>query len=317
MSFTTVVKTEISSIKTTNTECLAELSGFLRSNFKKINDEKDIYTENINAAKRIYSFLKELYGIKCDIVVRINPMFKSRKTYHLLLKEKRDFILQDLSVYDSDGSFIKSTMEYIVGSEDEIKSYIRGSFLACGSINDPKTSQYHLEFLFDYKEESVFVQRLLNGFDLNAKILIREKKYMVYLKDSDDISDFLKIIGAYNAVMYYENIRAIKEKKNITNRLNNCEQANTDKVIVSSNEQLKDIQLIKEKIGIDFLDDRLREVIQYRIKYPESSLNELSEIISLETNKKITKSGLNHRFRKIKELANKIREKDKKNNYYN
>ena len=83
MSFTTVVKTEISSIKTTNTECLAELSGFLRSNFKKINDEKDIYTENINAAKRIYSFLKELYGIKCDIVVRINPMFKSRKTYHL------------------------------------------------------------------------------------------------------------------------------------------------------------------------------------------------------------------------------------------
>ena len=140
---------------------------------------------------------------------------------------------------------------------------------------------------------------------------------MVYLKDSDDISDFLKIIGAYNAVMYYENIRAIKEKKNITNRLNNCEQANTDKVIVSSNEQLKDIQLIKEKIGIDFLDDRLREVIQYRIKYPESSLNELSEIISLETNKKITKSGLNHRFRKIKELANKIREKDKKNNYYN
>ena len=307
MSFTSIVKTEISNIKITKTECLAELSGFLRSSFKNVNGDFDIYTENINAAKRIYSFIKEIYGVHCEIDVKTSPMFKKRKIYHILINEKKDFILQDLSVIDSKKKYIESTSEYIVGSEDEIKSYIRGAFLACGSINDPKTSQYHLEFLFDYKGESVFVQRLLNEFELNAKILIRDKKYMIYLKDSDDISDFLKIIGAFNAVMYYENIRALKEQKNITNRLNNCEQANTDKVLISSNEQIKDIELIIEKLGMDFFDDKLKEVVQYRLKYPESSLTELSEIISLEANKKITKSGLNHRFRKIRELANRIR----------
>lgn len=313
MSFTSIVKTEISTIKTTKTECLAELSGFLRSSFKNSDGEFDIYTENINAAKRIYSSIKEIYGVDCEIDIKTSVMFKKRKTYHILINEKKNFIMQDLSVIDFDGNFIKSTMEYIVGSEDEIKAYIRGAFLACGSINDPKTSQYHLEFLFDYKEEAVFVQRLLNEFDLNAKILIRDKKYMVYLKDSDDISDFLKIIGTYNAVMYYENVRAMKEQKNITNRLNNCEQANTDKILMSSNEQIKEINLIIEKLGFEFFDEKLKEAVEYRLKYPESSLTELSEIISLETSKKITKSGLNHRFRKIKELANKIRQQDKKN----
>ena len=312
MSFTSTVKTEIANIKITKTECLAELSGFLRSSFKEINGEINFYTENINAAKRVYSFLKELYGISCEIEIKTSPVFKKRKTYYILLNEKKDFILQDLSVIDSNKKYIPSVSEYIVGSEDEMKSYIRGAFIACGSINDPKTSQYHLEFLFDFKEESVFVQRLLNEFNLNAKILIRDKKYMIYIKDSDDISDFLKIIGAYNAVMYYENIRALKEQKNITNRLNNCEQANTDKILMSSNEQIKDIELIIEKLGIEFFDEKLKEVAEYRLKYPESSLTELSEIISLETNKKITKSGLNHRFRKIKELAYKIRHQAEK-----
>lgn len=168
-----------------------------------------------------------------------------------------------------------------------------------------------MEFLFDDKFEAVFIQRLLNEFDLNAKILIREKKYMVYIKDSDDISDFLKLIGASQGVMYYENIRALKEQKNITNRLNNCEQANIDKILMSSNEQLKDINLIIEKLGEEFLDSKLLEAAKYRCKYPEASLLELSEIMSIETDRPITKSGLNHRFRKIKEIASKLRVDDK------
>ena len=168
-----------------------------------------------------------------------------------------------------------------------------------------------MEFLYDNKFEAVFIQRLLNEFELNAKILMREKKYMVYIKDSDDISDFLKLIGASQGVMYYENIRALKEQKNITNRLNNCEQANTDKILMSSNEQIKDINLIVEKLGEEFLDEKLLEAANYRCKYPESSLLELSEIMSMETGKNITKSGLNHRFRKIKEIASRLRSNDK------
>ena len=111
--------------------------------------------------------------------------------------------------------------------------------------------------------------------------------------------------------MYFENIRALKEQKNITNRLNNCEQANTDKILMSSNEQIKDINLIVEKLGEEFLDEKLLEAANYRCKYPESSLLELSEIMSMETGKNITKSGLNHRFRKIKEIASRLRSNDK------
>ena len=129
---------------------------------------------------------------------------------------------------------------------------------------------------------------------------------MIYIKESEKICDFLKIVGASNSVLYYENIRIYHEEKNKTNRLNNCEQANVDKVILTATKQLEQIKKIEEKMSIDLLDEKLKEVIIYRKKYPEVSLKELSEIISLETGKTITKSGLNHRLRKIKELADRL-----------
>lgn len=307
MSFTEKVKNEITDIKLTKSEEIAELSSFIRTNGKFFDDYVEIYTENIKVAKRIFCLVKNIYNVDSEIITKKSQIFDKKNVYFVKLAEKKSFILEDLSVFDKDGNYINMVNQYIIGSLDEIKSYIRGAFLAKGSINDPKTSQYHLEFLFDKKDESVMVQELLNRFDLNAKILLREKKYMIYIKDSDDISDFLKIIGAYQAVMYYENIRAMKEQKNITNRLNNCEQANIDKVLISSNEQIKDIELIFEKLGKDFLDEKLLVAAEYRIKYPETSLLELSEIISIETNKNITKSGLNHRFRKIKAIAERLK----------
>lgn len=307
MSFTEKVKNEITDIKLTKSEEIAELSSFIRTNGKFFDDYVEIYTENIKVAKRIFCLVKNIYNVDSEIITKKSQIFDKKNVYFVKLAEKKSFILEDLSVFDKDGNYINIVNQYIIGSLDEIKSYIRGAFLAKGSINDPKTSQYHLEFLFDKKDESVMVQELLNRFDLNAKILLREKKYMIYIKDSDDISDFLKIIGAYQAVMYYENVRAMKEQKNITNRLNNCEQANIDKVLISSNEQIKDIELIFEKLGKDFLDEKLLVAAEYRIKYPETSLLELSEIISIETNKNITKSGLNHRFRKIKAIAERLK----------
>ena len=307
MSFASNVKNEITNLNLTKPEKISELSGFIRSTYKVSDPDRGIYTENIKVAKLIYSFLKEVYNVQAEILVNANSSFNKRRTFNILIKEKLDFILEDLSIISSDGAFIDTPKEYIASSEDEIKAYIRGAFFACGSINDPKTSQYHLEFLFDHKEEAVFVQRLLNEFDLNAKILLRDKKIMVYIKDSDVISDFLKIIGAYNAVMYYENVRAMKEQINITNRLNNCEQANTDKILMMCNKQIKEINYILENIDRDLLDEKIQEVIDYRLKYPESSLSELSEIISMETNKKITKSGLNHRFRKLKEIYQRLK----------
>lgn len=311
MSFTSEIKNETSMLCLTQSEKIAELSAFIRSNGKIFDNYIELYTENIKIAKRMFSFIKDLYNINCEIENRSNQLFTKKNIYYVYIKEKKKMILEDLSILDQKGEYLETVSQYIVGSLDEIKAYIRGSFYARGSINDPKTSQYHLEFLYDNKFEAVFIQRLLNEFELNAKILMREKKYMVYIKDSDDISDFLKLIGASQGVMYYENIRALKEQKNITNRLNNCEQANTDKILMSSNEQIKDINLIVEKLGEEFLDEKLLEAANYRCKYPESSLLELSEIMSMETGKNITKSGLNHRFRKIKEIASKLRDSDK------
>jgi len=307
MSFTTTVKNELTNIESTNTEKIAELSGFVRSNIKYYDNIIELSSENAKVAKRIYLLFKSLYGIEVDLNQKKIANFSRKKMFVITITTKVDEILSDLSVYNSNGEFIDNPKEYIVDSIEDKKAYLRGTFLSKGSINDPKTSQYHLEFGFDNKHEAVFVQRLLNEFDMNSKIIIRDIKYMVYIKEAEKISDFLKIISAFQAVLYYENIRIYKEQKNNTNRLNNCEQANMDKIIETCNSQLKDIELIEEEMGLDILDDKIKEACLYRKKYPESSLSELSKIISLETNSNITKSGLNHRFRKIREIASRIK----------
>ncbi|MBQ7104761.1 MAG: DNA-binding protein WhiA [Bacilli bacterium] len=312
MSFATDVKNEISDLRLSKSENIAELSAFIRNNGHISKDSILLYTENMMIAKRVYAIVKNIYGIHSLMTTKQNVAFNKNNVYYIEIKEKIDFILKDLSVNDEKGNLLDSPKDYIVDSEEEMKAYIRGAFLSKGSINDPKTSQYHLEFLFDKKYESVFVQRLLNNFGLNSKILLRDTKYMVYLKEAEKIADFLKLIKAYKSVLYYEDVRVLREQKNITNRLNNCEQANTEKVIATCNNQLKDIDDIERIIGLDILDDKVKLVAEYRRKYPESSLVELSEIISLETQTPITKSGLNHRFRKIKEIADRLRKNEEK-----
>ena len=150
---------------------------------------------------------------------------------------------------------------------------------------------------------------------MNSKIIKREKNYTVYIKEAEKISDFLRVIKAFSAVMYFEDIRIYRDHKNMTNRLNNCEQANVERTIETANNQIKDIELIIENMGLDLLSEIEQIVVNYRMKYKEASLVELSEIISLETGKPITKSGLYHRFKKISELANRIREKNDKSQH--
>lgn len=307
MSFSTEIKNEISLLETSRSEFIAELSGYVRNNAQIEENKIILNTENANVAKRIIKLFKEIYDIKMKIQVTKNIKFNRNTLYLLIIEEKIEFILIDLNVLDKKRNRLLKPNSYLIDNIDDKKAYIRGVFLSQGSINDPKTSRYHMELLLDYPDEAVFVQRLINDFDLNAKILTRDKGYMVYLKEAEKISDFIKILQAHKAVMYYEDIRVLRDQKNKTNRLNNCEQANTDKIIQSAIQQLNDIQIIKEKMGIELLDERLQEIVEFRLKYPESSLLELSEIISLETNKKITKSGLNHRFRKLKEIALKLK----------
>ncbi len=309
MSFTTTIKEEISRIPNTRSESIAELSGFLRNNGTCTDSSIDLITENATVAKRIYQLMKDLYDVTCEIESRKNMNFSKNNLYLIMIDEKVDFILKDLSIVDENGIFLETPSSYILDSEDEIRAYLRGVFLAKGSINDPKTARYHMELLIDEKKEAEFLSQLLNDFDLNSRVLSRDKGYMVYIKEAEKIGDFLRILNANQAVLYYEDIRIYRDHKNMTNRLNNCEQANIDKIIETATKQIEDIEYLKENLALELLDDKTKEAIDYRLKYPEASLLELSEIISYETGKPITKSGLNHRFRKIRELASKMKGK--------
>ncbi len=309
MSFTTTIKEEISRIKNTRSESISELSGFLRNNGTCTDTTIDLLTENATVAKRIYQLMKDIYDITCEIESRKNMNFSKNNLYLIMINERVDFILKDLSIVDEEGNLLEVPNDYILGSEEEVRAYLRGAFLSKGSINDPKTARYHLEYLIEEKEEAKLISSLLNTFDLNSKLLSREKGYMVYIKEAEKIGDFLRIISANQAVLYYEDIRIYRDHKNMTNRLNNCEQANIDKVVENATRQIEEIEYLKENLGIDLLDDKTKEAMEYRLKYPEASLLELSEIISYETGKPITKSGLNHRFRKIRELVSRMKEK--------
>lgn len=306
MSFTYVVKDETSKLETTRLEDIPELSAIIRI-AGKISDNINITIENNAVARRVFKLFKEIYGITPSITVRNKKLGKGL-TYILNINTMVKDVLEDLSIIDNN-KYLSIPKEYLISDEEQLRAYLRGVFLVSGSVNDPKTSRYHLEFILDTKEYAYFINELLNSYDLNSKVIKREKNYTVYIKEAEKISDFLRVIKAFSAVMYFEDIRIYRDNKNMTNRLNNCEQANMDKVFMTANKQIKDIEKLYELDVVDLLDEKLKTVIEYRMKYKESSLKELAEIMSLETGIEITKSGLNHRFRKIKEILDNIENK--------
>mgnify|MGYP000563344277 FL=1 len=304
MSFTSNVKNEISKkeINEANQiEQISELSAIV-SNSSQILDTIKISTENASVARRIYNLEKNIYKMIPKITVRKGYNYNKSYIYIIELK-------YDISLFLNTVGLNKNNIpeEYIIDDDNLTRSYLRGLFLSCGSINDPKKSRYHLEFIVQTKEYAEFISNILNQYLLNSKYLKRDNRYMVYIKEAEKIGDFLRIINANQAVLYYEDIRIYRDHKNMTNRLNNCEQANVDKIIETATNQINEINLIKEKKLFDLLSEKDRIAADYRIKYPESSLQELAEIISIETNSTLTKSGLHHRFNRIKSLANKIK----------
>ena len=296
MSFTQNIKNEICLNNYTEDENFYLLCGFLRNNSIIKEDSIKILSENPKVIRKIFVILKE-FSSDIEIAQGKGNNFNKKSYYNIIIKDRISFI---------ESKFFLNTKPTIK-EELNKRAYLRGAFLSCGSINDPKKSRYHLEFLTDSKEEATFIMELLESFYINAKVIPRDKGYMTYVKEAEKIGDFLRVISATNAILYYEDIRIYRDHKNMTNRLNNCEQANVDKIIKTNAKQLEDIEIIKENIGLDLIDEKLKEVIVYREKYPEVSLSDLSYIITKETGKKLSKSGLNHRFARIKELASKYR----------
>ena len=297
MSFTAEVKNEVSKLELNKTDSLSELSGIMHE-FKDLK----VTTENASVARRIFKIVKDIYKVNAVITVRKGYNYHKNYIYILEIKQKKDIIINDLNLNNP------ILDNYLVDDEYLLRAYLRGLFLICGSINDPKKSRYHLEFVVNDLDYANFISDKLNYFNLNSKVIKRDLKYMVYIKEAEKIGDFLRIINATSAVLYYEDIRIYRDHKNMTNRLNNCEQANVDKIIQTAFNQVKDINKIKTEFGsLDILDDKTRIIAEYRLKYPEASLQELSEIIGVETESKLSKSGVYHRMKKITEIAERIK----------
>lgn len=300
MSFTSNIKNEVSKLNLKKASAISMLSAVVK-NIGIINEIVKITTENASLARMLFKNIKDNYHESARIVVRRGYNFNKNYLYILEIKNQVSSIIKDLGL---DYSFIP---DYLVTNNSLKRAYLSGLFLAVGSINDPKKSRYHLEFLINDESYAENIKNLLNEFNLNSKIIKRDNKFMVYIKEAEKIGDFLRIINASNALLYYEDIRIYRENKNMTNRLNNCEQANVDKTIMAASSQIKDIEIIKENDFYDMLDEKLKVLVDYRCKYPEVSLQELSDIMSHELDNHITKSGLNHRFKKIKEIANRLK----------
>lgn len=299
MTFTTQIKEEITKEENNNIEDLTSLCTYLKFNATLEEDKMTVMVVNASVARWIFKLLKTNYNVLIKLTTRTMKRFKARNLYILEVKEKLDLIYKDI-----DNIF----KEINTSSDEEKKAFLKGMFLACGSINDPKKNQYHLEFLVKEEEDAKLIDDLLNSLKIKSKVLKRDREYMVYVKSSENISDFIKYLGAFNALFYFEDIRIYKDHKNMVNRLNNCEQANVERTLKSSKTILDNIKYLEDNDLLMLLDDRSKEIIEYKKKYPDTSLGELAEIITMETNKSITKSGINHHFRKINDLVKKAKE---------
>lgn len=300
MTFTTRIKDEITKNHINNIESRCELAALIRYN-SKISKTIVITLENASVARRIYKSIKELFKINPKVTVRVQRRFRVKQIYIIEIIEKVKYILEALDITNN-GYKVLPTENNLSTTEEKI-AFLQGAFLACGSISDPATSGYHLEFVFTYKQDADYIHKLLKDLNISSKITIRNNKQMVYIKSSEDISDIIKMFKTTNALFYFEDIRIYRDHKNMVNRLNNCEIANQEKTLNAGLKQVEEITYLKENDIFILLDEKTQLVANYREKYPESSYQELADIISLETEYKIGKSGINHHFIKIKKLV--------------
>ena len=308
MSFASETKKELTNLEVKDCCGLAELSALIQMNgslsFTNKKLAVDIQTENAAIARRIYTLIKRFYPVTVELLVRKKMRLKKNNVYIVRLVEDARRILVDLGIMGEGFEFVTEICPRLIGKKCCKRSYLRGAFLAGGSVNNPETSSYHLEIFSLYKEHSESLCELMNSFDLNGKTLERKKGYMTYLKEAENITDFLIIIGANNAMLKFEDIRILRDMRNSVNRLVNCETANLNKTISASIRQVENIKYIQGTIGLDVLPEKLREIAELRVAHKDVTLKELGEMVSSGA---ISKSGINHRLRKVDAIAEKIR----------
>lgn len=309
MSFASDVKKELTTLEVHREHARAELAALIRMNgsLSIVNQQfvLNVQTENAAIARRIYSLLKDHYNVRAELLVRKKMKLKKNNVYIVRLKQGTKEVLADLDIIDG-LVFNTHVSNDIMGNAQKMRSYLRGAFMASGSVNNPETSRYHLEIFSIYEEHNEDICEMLNYYDLNARTLERRNGYISYLKGAEKIADFLTLIGATNSMLKFEDVRIVRDMRNSVNRLVNCETANLNKTIDAASKQIENIQFIEQTVGLAALPEKLHEIAELRLEYPEVSLKELGEMIPSGA---ISKSGINHRIRKINDFADKLREK--------
>ncbi len=292
MSFSGKIKEELAQHYAKARHCnLAELSALVHmsGSFEKDGYGRCIlklHTENDGVARKCFTLLGKTFNISTDIAIRRNTA-KGSCSYYIRAK----------------GEELLAVENVIVQAVCCKRAYIRGAFIASGSMSDPDKS-YHFEIVCGTLKQAEYLRNMINSFEMDAKIVKRKKSYVVYLKEGSQIVDVLNIMEAHVALLELENVRIMKEMRNTVNRKVNCETANINKTVSASVRQMEDIIYIRDNIGFDKLPDGLKDVALTRLKYPDATLKELGGLLE----NPIGKSGVNHRLRKLSEIAEKLRE---------
>ena len=308
MSFSMELKNELSSIIQNRCCEKAMLKGALQVNSSlALNSDGlsiEFRTKNISVANKICLLAKDLYKVDALVLAKKETKLYKEDTYIVMINDKDKKIVDDLDLALS-RIITRTKLNIELPKECCQKAYLKGAFLAGGSINNPETFSYHLQIQVFNEEIALSIIELMNEYDLNARYTKNKKGFIVYLKDSEKISDFLRIMGSLNCLFTFEDYRIERDLNNSINRIINCEVANHAKAIEAAQRQLKDIEIVS-KYYSDHLKKTLKEAIDLRLNNPEGTLQELSEDSLDLIGKEISKSALNHRFRIIKELANNI-----------
>ena len=312
MSFSSEVKKELIDMQSEARHCMiAEIGAFLLMT-GKIENENGNWTiqmqiENESIARKYFTILKKTFNINTEVILMTHRN-RHKQTYLFKIgnKEESEKILLATTLLTKEEKNLKLKYFMDLTAVQNIcckRAYLRGAFLGGGSVSDPEKG-YHLEFVTQYEEHAKFLKEIMQTLEMDAKIVTRKGHYVVYLKEGSQIVDLLNVMGAHLALMELENIRIVKEVRNNVNRLVNCETANLKKTVSAAVRQVQDIEYIRDTIGLSSLPENLEQIARYRLEYSSATLKELGELLDPP----VGKSGVNHRLKKLSEIANQMRE---------
>ena len=313
MSFSSNVKKELTCVPLGARHCMiAEVAALLLM-AGEIAYENGSYfvkfqTENAAIARKYFTMIKKTFNINTKVVFKTSKNFHKKKTYILQVRDSEASLklLKATTILKTSGQHpvIRDHVDLTITQSICCKrAYLRGAFLGAGSVSDPEKG-YHLEFVSPTLKHAEYIKDVMSLLEMDPKIVPRKNNYVVYLKEGTQIVDLLNIMGAHIALMELENIRIVKEVRNNVNRIVNCETANLKKTVSAAVRQMQDIEYIQKTIGIAALPENLQEAAQYRLEHPSATLKELGEMLYPP----VGKSGVNHRLKKISEIAEEVRQ---------